>query len=83
MQSPTYTYIHIYEEKLLHIDMRRIETQQQLFDLGIYNLIDQYESIIIEWPKREKNYIDMSWQALYVKHTNKGRIVTLENISPH
>lgn len=35
VQSPTYTYLNIYENKLLHIDMRRINEQKELIEKWI------------------------------------------------
>lgn len=49
--SPTYTYVQTYDNKLLHIDMYNIKTYEELLHKGILDLIDQYEYIVIEWPK--------------------------------
>lgn len=49
--SPTYTYIQEYDKKLLHIDMYNIKTYEELLHKGILDLIDQYQLIVIEWPK--------------------------------
>lgn len=51
VQSPTYAYINTYENKLLHIDMRRIEDYQELVKKGIIDQINEYEYILIERPK--------------------------------
>ncbi|MCF7834529.1 tRNA (adenosine(37)-N6)-threonylcarbamoyltransferase complex ATPase subunit type 1 TsaE [Candidatus Gracilibacteria bacterium] len=51
VQSPTYAYINIYEDKLLHIDMYRIEHYSDLVEKGILDQIHQYEYIVIERPK--------------------------------
>ncbi len=54
VQSPTYTYINIYENKLLHIDMYRLQSEQELTEKGILDQINEFDYIIIERPK----YID-------------------------
>jgi tRNA threonylcarbamoyladenosine biosynthesis protein TsaE len=74
VQSPTYTYMHIYDEKLLHIDMRRIESEQHFFSLGLHELIDAYEYVVIEWPKRENTYIDTTWQRISIQRKEWSRI---------
>jgi tRNA threonylcarbamoyladenosine biosynthesis protein TsaE len=76
VQSPTYTYMHIYEEKLLHIDMRRIETEQQFLHLWLLDLLDQYEYIVIEWPKREEHWKDTTWQRIIIQQHEWARICT-------
>ena len=53
VQSPTYAYINIYDDKLLHIDMYRLNSFEDLVEKGILNQISEYEYIVIEWPKRE------------------------------
>ena len=53
VQSPTYAYINIYDEKLLHIDMYRLNSFEDLIEKGILNQISEYEYIVIERPKRE------------------------------
>lgn len=79
--SPTYTYINIYEDKLLHIDMRRIETEQQIHTLWLLDLIDQYPYIVIEWPKRENNYADSLWQEISISQTPAWRTILQKNYS--
>ena len=51
VQSPTYTYVNIYDDKLLHIDMYRLESFEDLVEKWIMDLINEYEYILIEWPK--------------------------------
>jgi tRNA threonylcarbamoyladenosine biosynthesis protein TsaE len=52
VQSPTYTYINIYDEKLLHLDMYRLESFQQMVEKGIFDQLQHYPYLLIEWPKR-------------------------------
>lgn len=51
VQSPTYAYINIYGEKLLHIDMYRIKEFNELVEKWIIDQINEYEHIVIERPK--------------------------------
>jgi tRNA threonylcarbamoyladenosine biosynthesis protein TsaE len=51
VQSPTYAYINTYDEKVLHMDMYRIETYEELIEKWIIDQITQYDIVIIEWPK--------------------------------
>lgn len=74
VQSPTYTYINIYNntiqnnnrdkknnnKQLLHIDMYRLETHDEVINKGILEEIYNHDYIIIERPKFEEviHYID-------------------------
>nr|MBR6100662.1 tRNA (adenosine(37)-N6)-threonylcarbamoyltransferase complex ATPase subunit type 1 TsaE [bacterium] len=53
MQSPTYAYVNIYDNKLLHIDMYRLSSFDEFIEKGILNQISEFDNIVIEWPKRE------------------------------
>lgn len=52
VQSPTYAYLNTYADKLLHIDMYRLKSFEELIEKGILNQISEFETIVIEWPKR-------------------------------
>lgn len=51
VQSPTYAYINSYWWKLLHIDMYRIEYENDVREKWINDQISNHEYITIEWPK--------------------------------
>ena len=53
VQSPTYAYVNIYDNKLLHIDMYRLSKFEELIEKGILNQISEFEYIVIERPKWE------------------------------
>ncbi len=59
VQSPTYTYINKYQQKLIHVDMRRIKEENELIEKGILDQIDQFDYVVIERPKfTEKLWIN-------------------------
>jgi tRNA threonylcarbamoyladenosine biosynthesis protein TsaE len=78
VQSPTYTYINIYDDKLLHIDMYRLQEYDDLVQKWILDQIHQYEYIVIERPK----FVDQIWFRNYLqididKKSQNQRIVSL------
>ncbi len=80
--SPTYTYLNIYEKKLLHVDMFRIESSEKLHETGIVEQINQYEYMLIERPRREDLYADDSRMKLEItKEKDGGRSIQLGNYS--
>lgn len=69
VQSPTYTYLNIYENKLLHIDMYRLTSLEDTIEKWILDQISDFSFILIERPKREadlglKNAIKMRIKKL-------------------
>lgn len=71
VQSPTYTYMNIYDGRLLHIDMYRLNDFNDLIDKGILEQIEQFEYIVIEWPKREEEYADENWKKIIIEKIDK------------
>ena len=51
VQSPTYAYLNTYGDKLLHIDMYRLKSFDELIEKGILNQISEFETVVIERPK--------------------------------
>lgn len=70
VQSPTYTILNIYWEKVLHIDMYRIDSYNELFDKWIIDMIDNFDYVIIEWPKFLDFYRDYNWQNISINKDN-------------
>ncbi len=53
--SPTYALIHEYqgrETKVYHIDLYRIESPEELNNLGWDDMLIERALIIVEWPER-------------------------------
>ena len=56
-------------DKLLHIDMYRLDTFEDLVEKWIIDLVNQYEYILIEWPKWTEK-LNLSWtKTLTIKKT--------------
>lgn len=49
--SPTYSYVHIYQDKVAHFDLYRIHDSNEMEELGLEELLTNPSLIkIIEWP---------------------------------
>lgn len=72
VQSPTYTYLNIYEDTLLHIDMYRLEESEDALQKWIFDAIDNYDNICIEWPKFTEYYVDNDWIKLEIKKVDEN-----------
>lgn len=55
VQSPTYTYLNIYDNKLLHIDMYRLKSFEEMIEKGIIDQMNDFDYILIERPKWIEN----------------------------
>jgi tRNA threonylcarbamoyladenosine biosynthesis protein TsaE len=53
VSSPTFTLIHEYGEgKVYHIDLYRLDTAQQVANLGLEEIFDREAIVLIEWGER-------------------------------
>ncbi len=52
VSSPTFTLIHEYGPHFYHIDLYRLETEDQVATLGLDELFDRDALIVIEWGER-------------------------------
>lgn len=49
--SPTYSYVHLYQDKIAHFDLYRLTNTDQIEELGLKELLaDPFLIKIIEWP---------------------------------
>jgi tRNA threonylcarbamoyladenosine biosynthesis protein TsaE len=51
VSSPTFTLIHDYG-RVFHIDLYRLETEAEVEGLGLEDLFDSAELVLIEWGER-------------------------------
>lgn len=79
--SPTFTVLNVYENDiaLYHFDLYRLETEEELYDIGF----DEYTSsggvVLIEWP--DKFIESMPEQKLWIdiqKGLEDDRIITIK-----
>ena len=59
VSSPTFTYMNIYtgENPLHHFDLYRITNEDQFFQLGLCEYLDQNAICLVEWPEKISNYL--------------------------
>ena len=77
--SPSYTLINIYEARvpIIHIDLYRMESLEEITDLGWEEYISN-GVVIIEWADRLPALEDAVY--VYLKMTNKqGRRITIRS----
>lgn len=88
--SPTFTLVHEYTTDtalVYHLDLYRIESEEQLIDLGVVDLFGTKETLFfIEWPEKlgtylPKNRIDiffadtgMNTRKIVIDFVDKSRV---------
>jgi len=57
--SPTFTLVHEYRGtsvSLFHVDLYRVDTERQLLTLGLDDLIDANNILLIEWGEKFERF---------------------------
>ncbi len=78
VQSPTYTYINIYDNKLLHVDMYRLPEEKDMIEKWIHEQLHLYPYVVVEWPKFITQLPFDSYTHVLIEKTDTWRIVTVE-----
>ena len=80
--SPTYSLINEYEWirngerfKFFHLDLYRLETVEELLDIGFEELLDGDDMLFIEWPEIAENLLPDDCFRLKISHLETHRKV--------
>ena len=52
VSSPTFTLIHEYSPSVYHIDLYRLDREEQVATLGLDEIFDRTAVVLIEWGER-------------------------------
>ena len=52
VSSPTFTLIHEYSPRVIHIDLYRLDRPEELATLGLDEIFDRDAVVLIEWGER-------------------------------
>lgn len=83
--SPTFTLVNEYPAKLPinHFDLYRIQSEDELYEMGFLEYLDSGRVNIIEWPQIAENILkDFPRLLIKIQHTENEneRIITIEKL---
>ncbi|HLV00244.1 MAG TPA: tRNA (adenosine(37)-N6)-threonylcarbamoyltransferase complex ATPase subunit type 1 TsaE [Acidobacteriota bacterium] len=61
VHSPTFSLVHEYPGRdgpIYHVDLYRLDTVQDLYSIGLDELLDGHHTVIIEWAEKLKLPVD-------------------------
>lgn len=74
--SPTYSIINEYQcpsGKIFHFDLYRLKSQDELFDLGVEELLDGKQYCFFEWPELVEDLLDLNYVRIHMEVKENSR----------
>jgi tRNA threonylcarbamoyladenosine biosynthesis protein TsaE len=75
-QSPTFTYLNIYEGPLpiYHFDLYRLKNEKDFIQMGFEEFLSSPGMTLIEWPERIPTLLPKGSWNITLSHSPEGRI---------
>jgi tRNA threonylcarbamoyladenosine biosynthesis protein TsaE len=69
VSSPTFTLIHEYSPSVYHIDLYRLDREDQVATLGLDEILDRTAVVLIEWGERFPRQMPEERTEIYLRTT--------------
>jgi tRNA threonylcarbamoyladenosine biosynthesis protein TsaE len=69
VSSPTFTLIHEYSPSVYHIDLYRLDREDQVATLGLDEIFDRNAVVLIEWGERFERLMPEERIEIYLRVT--------------
>jgi tRNA threonylcarbamoyladenosine biosynthesis protein TsaE len=69
VSSPTFTLIHEYSPSVYHIDLYRLDREDQVATLGLDEILDRTAVVLIEWGERFPRLMPEERTEIYLRTT--------------
>lgn len=75
VSSPTFPLVHEYGDpvRIYHVDLYRLETEQEVLSLGLDELIDRRALTLIEWGERFPRLWPKGTPEILIEHLGEDR----------
>ncbi|WP_142416166.1 tRNA (adenosine(37)-N6)-threonylcarbamoyltransferase complex ATPase subunit type 1 TsaE [Bartonella massiliensis] len=82
--SPTFTLVQSYQLQqfeIIHADLYRLSMAEEIDELGLHEAREE-SILLVEWPERSSDLLELATFALTLQYKAQGRHVTLRS-APH
>lgn len=77
VSSPTFSLLNEYEtesgEPIYHMDLYRLKDEQEAFDIGIEELLENNFWKFIEWPEKINTLLDSNYHSANILSINEKK----------
>lgn len=80
VSSPTFSLVNEYEGrdgKIYHFDLYRIQSEEELFDIGYEDYFFSGYLCLVEWPEMASGIIPQNHISVKIRVENDQRIITV------
>lgn len=81
VQSPTFTYLHIYEgtQRIFHFDLYRLRDIDEFLSMGFDEYFEEAGICCMEWSEKIESYLPADRIVVTLEHREKDhRLITIE-----
>ena len=76
VKSPTYTLVETYslpQARLHHLDLYRLDSPDELLQLGLDDLLSEDALVLVEWPENGAPVLPVADLEIALRHLDEGR----------
>ena len=73
VSSPTFTLIHEYGSRLVHVDLYRLDTDREFATLGLEEYFDRDCIVLIEWGEKFRHLLPPEAREIRIEHRGEDR----------
>lgn len=73
IQSPTFTYLNIYDERVFHFDLYRLKGENDFVEMGFTDFLSKEGICLIEWPERIEKLLPKETIFIELFHEKNGK----------
>ena len=69
--SPTFALVHEYtapRSRVMHLDLYRLEREDELINIGWFDIVSAHALILIEWPERAGSLLPQNHVPIDLEH---------------
>ncbi|BDC51101.1 tRNA (adenosine(37)-N6)-threonylcarbamoyltransferase complex ATPase subunit type 1 TsaE [Bryobacterales bacterium F-183] len=79
VSSPTFTLIHEYGPRLVHVDLYRLESEREYWTLGLEEYFDRDCVVLVEWASKFRQLLPKDAIEVRIEHRGgDGRRITVD-----